>query len=461
MQWHAVAGTASCTVPPQRPTSATRRRFGVHGPRFWYTVAVTLRSRTRRARRRNVLKVFGAILVFLALLGVAGVVTIRLLPLPEYSEVAAVDPGFKSTPARVERGAGLVAMTCAGCHASAEDQRLIGRALAELPKSWGEVAAPNLTVHKRAGLGAVGDAELVRAIRTGVDKDGKFMPPYMPRYSRMADEDLAAIVAFLRSDDPWVAADAAKPDDSKPSLGVKFKSLFTWRPAVASAEPIVRPSRNEPEALGAYLVEDLLQCNLCHGSRKDSLALAVPIQDPDYLGGGIEMTDFNGKPLFGANITFDEEAGIGRWTFDDFRRAMVDGARPDGTPVRWPMPRYAALDEVELAAIFSYLSNVPPVEDAVEPAAEYRIPGQKLDRGRHLFFKHACFGCHGDKTPHGVVFDAAAHFETDAMIVEFLRDPSATRPRIAMPAYGQRMDDEELLALAGYVRSMATALRNK
>lgn len=420
------------------------------------------RLRTKRSRRRYVLHVLLAVFCLLVLLAGAGLVAIWLMPLPDYPEVAVADPGIESTPERVERGARLVASTCATCHAGPESTKLAGRALEELPSYWGDVVAANLTSHKVAGILALDDAQLVRALRTGVGRDGTFLPPYMPRYPRMSDEDLASIIAFLRSDDPWVEATSAKPGKSKPSFAVKLQSLLEWRPAPVPTDPIEPPSRDDPEALGAYLVEDVLQCNACHGSKPAMLALDHAIKDPGYLGGGIEMKDANGKKLFAPNITFDDETGIGKWTFEEFKMAMVQGARPDGTPLRWPMPHYLMLDDVELAAIFAYLANVPPVErEKVEPSHEYLVPGQKLDRGRHLFFKHGCYSCHGEKTPHGTMRDAAETFATDEELVEFIRMPAKSRPRALMPGYGNVMDDEELAALAVYVRSMATAVKGK
>lgn len=451
-----------------RPIDGDRRTrassLGENCPASGTPLPVPPRLRTRRSRRRYVLNVILAVLVLIGLAAGAGLVVIWLMPLPDYPEVTVADPEIVATPERIERGARLVAATCATCHATAEDPKLAGRAMQELPGSWGEIVSANLTKHKVAGIAAMDDAQLVRALRTGVGRDGGFLPPYMPRYPRMADEDVAAIVAFLRSEDPWVEATSAKPGTSAPSFTVKLKSLMTWRPSPPPTEAIEPPSRDDPEALGAYLVEDVLQCNNCHGSKADSLALDHAIKDPGYLGGGIELTDFNGKKLYGTNITFDDESGLGKWTFEEFKKAMVQGSRPDGTPLRWPMPHYMTLDDVEVAAIFAYLASVPPVEreiDKGETSHAYLVPGQKLDRGRHLFFKHGCYACHGDRTPHGVMRDAAQSFETDEALIEFIRAPGKVRPRAMMPSYADVMDDEELLALAVYVRSMATAVKGK
>lgn len=379
------------------------------------------------------------------------------LPLPTYDDVPAAEVTVEASAERIERGRQLVADACAVCHSSAEDPHLTGRVLREAPDDWGTIVAPNLTGHRDSGIMDVSDGALIRALRTGIGSDGRFLVPYMPRYPRMSDEDLASIIAFLRSDDPWVLAAAVEPKGSAPSLWAKARSRLTWRPRELPAGPISAPPAGDALALGAYLVEDVLQCNLCHGSTVEMIALERPTEDEDFLSGGIAMTDHNGEPLYGANLTFDAVSGIGEWTLDEFIAAMRDGVRPDGTRLRWPMRRYLGLGDDELAAIYAYLSNVPHVARDVPARSVYPLPGHRLDRGPHLFVKHECFSCHGDKTPHGILRAAVEHFATDEAVAEFLRDPSAVRPGTQMPAYDEVIDDADRVALGAYVRSMATA----
>ena len=61
------------------------------------------------------------------------------------------------------------------------------------------------------------------------------------------------------------------------------------------------------------------------------------------------------------NITF-QETGIGKWTRDDFAKALRQGVRPDGTPLKAPMPiAYTKnLKEAEIDALYLYLKTVPP-----------------------------------------------------------------------------------------------------
>ena len=69
-----------------------------------------------------------------------------------------------------------------------------------IPGPWGVAVPPNITPHPEDGIGAWSDAEIVRAITTGVGRDGQPLSPPMAfdYYRNVSAEDLAAIVAYLR-----------------------------------------------------------------------------------------------------------------------------------------------------------------------------------------------------------------------------------------------------------------------
>lgn len=66
---------------------------------------------------------------------------------------------------------------------------------------WGVSVAPNLTSDPEDGIANFTDAELATMIRTGVRPDGSHMLPPMPYgyFARMTDDDLAAIIMYLRT----------------------------------------------------------------------------------------------------------------------------------------------------------------------------------------------------------------------------------------------------------------------
>ena len=107
-----------------------------------------------------------------------------------------------------ERGAYLAAiMDCEGCHSGRTPdgaldpaQHLTGGTLGfELP-GLGIFWPPNLTPHPDA-LGGWSDEEVAAAIRTGRRPDGRMLAPIMPwpSYGRLTDEDVADLIAYLRT----------------------------------------------------------------------------------------------------------------------------------------------------------------------------------------------------------------------------------------------------------------------
>jgi cytochrome c len=64
------------------------------------------------------------------------------------------------------------------------------------------LSAPNLTPDRDTGLGAWSDAEIVRALRTGIERGGRHLNPMMPSavaFHQMTDQDAVDLVRFLRS----------------------------------------------------------------------------------------------------------------------------------------------------------------------------------------------------------------------------------------------------------------------
>jgi hypothetical protein len=65
------------------------------------------------------------------------------------------------------------------------------------------VKAANITSHPIAGIGSWSDAELKRALTEGISRDSRplavTMAQYKVYFSRLTDEDLSALVAWMRS----------------------------------------------------------------------------------------------------------------------------------------------------------------------------------------------------------------------------------------------------------------------
>nr|HET7859806.1 c-type cytochrome [Caldimonas sp.] len=71
---------------------------------------------------------------------------------------------------------------------------------------------------------------------------------------------------------------------------------------------------------------------------------------------------------FTANLTPDDDTGLGRWTVKQFIETIRTGRHLGvGRPVLPPMPipSYRHFSDADLAAIFAYLQSIPPVRNRV------------------------------------------------------------------------------------------------
>ncbi|MEO8006493.1 MAG: c-type cytochrome [Betaproteobacteria bacterium] len=208
------------------------------------------------------------------------------------------------------------------------------------------VHAPNLTSGKGSVTAQYTAEDWVRTIRHGVKPNGKpalIMPS--EDYNRLTDEDLIALIAYLRS------LPAVDGQGTEIRLPLPVKALYAFGVVKDSAEridhalppPAPLPSAVNP-AHGAYVANG---CIGCHG---------------DQLSGGkIPGTPPDWPPA--ANLTPGKGSVMVNYeTPDKFRAMLRSGKRPDGSAVSKVMPfrSLAKLDDTDVDAIYVFLKTVPP-----------------------------------------------------------------------------------------------------
>lgn len=362
------------------------------------------------------------------------------------------------TPERVARGRRLSSLLCNDCHLNNETHQLTGKHMEELPAEFGDVYSKNITRHPEMGIGKWTDGELAYFLRTGVRPDGQYVPPWMVKLPHLSDEDLHSIIAFLRSDDPLVAPSAAPPlGVTKPTFLAKALSHGVFGPLPYPKEPIVMPARTERVAYGRYLTF-ALDCWTCHSADFKTMNVLEPEKTPGYLGGGNTLTDVEKKPVYSANLTPDDETGIGRWSEADFVRAVTRGIRPDGRVLHYPMLPKTELEEDEVTAIYAYLRTVPKVRNAVKrPSIELAMTAAASEPGKRVYQKYGCGSCHGESGV-GLVGDlrgANEHFPSDEALRAWIEDAPRQKPGTKMPPWKGIVREEDYAPLMSYVRSLA------
>lgn len=308
-----------------------------------------------------------------AVIGLVSIIGIALLFLnfkgvPSYE--VAIPKNIKNlkvevTPERVARGEKIATVLCNGCHAN-NDNRLIGKAILDLPAEFGKAYSLNITQDKEEGIGNWTDGEIMYFLKTGIKRNGKYSP-IMPKLPRMADEDVKSVIAYLHSDRYPVQATKGKQPEQAPSLLLKVLTNTVMKPLEPIKEPINVPDSTDIVAFGKYVANDMIACYACHSkdfSKQDPLH---PENSLGFYGGGNPMPNLEGQIIPSSNITFDEETGIGKkYTEAQFVDAVKLCKKPDGGTLRYPMQPHITLTDYEVKAVYAYLKTIPKIKNQVK-----------------------------------------------------------------------------------------------
>ncbi|MBL7740628.1 MAG: c-type cytochrome [Chitinophagaceae bacterium] len=267
----------------------------------------------------------------------------------------------------IARGKALVygPAHCANCHAPKEMEEQVNKGI-ETPLSGGlvfdlpigEIYAKNITPDA-TGIGNMTDAEVARALRYGVRKDGRALFDFMP-FHNTSDEDLTAIISYLRSQ-PAVKHEVP---ENKMNLVGKAVSAFLLKPAGPVGDVPVAVKRDTSALYGQYLANNVANCRGCHTNR--DLMTGAFIGE-DYAG-GLQFetaTDSGTYYLTTPNLTPDEATGrIVGWSQRQFIDRFRTGRLIKQTHMPWGP--FGRMSDDELKAIYNFLQTVKPVRNEVK-----------------------------------------------------------------------------------------------
>ncbi|MEP7273039.1 MAG: c-type cytochrome [Acidobacteriota bacterium] len=309
-------------------------------------------------------KIIAYSLVLLIVLAAVGIsMTIGWRPFIGPKTRALTNRTFVANPPRLERGQYLAekVMGCFYCHSERDWKApgappMTGRkgAGAAFPGGPGKLFAPNITSDRETGVGAWTDDMLARAIREGVDKNGKTLFPIMPyqNYSNLSDEDLGSLVVYLRTIPP---VKNAVPESE---IIFPVNRLINAVPQPITTEIAVRDLSN-PIDRGEYLTTQA-SCADCHTPRVQGR----PIPGLAFAG-GFAFNEPIG-PVVSANITPDP-SGISFYDenmFVTMMRTGQVGARKLNPTM--PFSGYGGMTDEDLKAILAYLRTLTPVSHRVD-----------------------------------------------------------------------------------------------
>lgn len=408
-------------------------------------------------------RVMGIIAAGLAIAGAVAAFAIVWRP-----AIATIEPSSPQSfdAALVRHGRDLAAIgNCSDCHTLRGGKDFAGGVA--VPTPFGTIYSSNITPDTETGIGSWPEAAFRRAMRSGVDREGRHLYPTFPydHFTNVSDEDDRALYAYLMTRPP-VHAIARKNQLSFP-LDQRFvvagwKLLFlrhgTYQPDTAQSAEWNR---------GAYLVEGLAHCGACHTPRN---ALGAERATAQFAGA--EVDKWHAYAING------QSPAPVPWNADALFTYLRQGWQADHGVARGPMAEVVAnlstVPDSDIHAIATYMASVfgVPTPDhrlrADEVLAQAnsgitRLPSQASnpDATGAAIYAAACAGCHEtDRAlPYGGINLAlsTALSSPDArnaanIILSGVRPSEEERGPI-MPGFAAGMSDDQVAALLIYLRA--------
>lgn len=356
--------------------------------------------------------------------------------------------------AQVARGRYLTTVAdCAACHTDGSAGAFAGGKPVETP--FGKVLAANITPDAETGIGTWTAAQFDAAVRLGRGPDGKRLYPAMPfpYYTRMTQEDVLAIRAYLNTLPPVHHSVQANqlpfPFDIRAGMWL-WDSLY-FDPGPFKPDPGKSAEWNR----GAYLVRGPGHCAACHTPKSS-------------LGGDRANEHLQGYSIqgwFAPDITDDPALGLGHWSVDDVVAYLKTGhnrfAAASGPMAEEVTDSSSRMTDADLRAIAIFLKDQQGVAASGKPLAG---SDRQMVAGAAIY-RDLCSACHQENgTGEAYLFpnlaqssSVASREPTSLLRVVIHGAQSAatagepTAP--AMPAFGWQLSDEEIADVTTFVRN--------
>ncbi|HEV7637171.1 MAG TPA: c-type cytochrome [Bradyrhizobium sp.] len=363
-------------------------------------------------------------------------------------------------PSLIARGEYLAqAGDCIACHTAPGGKLFAGGHA--MPTPFGTLFTSNVTPDPETGIGKWTADQFYTMMHTGRSPDGGLLYPAMPfaSYTKVTRADSDAIFAFMKSVAP--VRQANRPHDlkfpySNRSLIIGWRTLF-----FTEGEYKPDATKSEEWNRGAYLVQGLGHCAMCHTAIN---ALGGSSESAAFEGGLIPMQNW-----YAPSLTSNKEGGLGDWSIEDISDLLRTGISKRGA-VYGPMAdvTYNSLQymtEADTRAMAIYLKTL--AEHSVPDAPRGTTSAQEsslLLRLGQTIYNDKCASCHGEKglgkPPHYPPLAANQSIQMSSavnpirMVLNGGYPPgTAGNPMPhGMPPFAQSLSDDEVGAVVTYIR---------
>ena len=364
-------------------------------------------------------------------------------------------------PALLKKGEYLArAGDCIACHTAREGKTFAGGLPMKTP--FGTLYTSNITPDPQTGIGTWTSDQFYSMMHSGRFPDGGLVYPAMPfaSYTKVTRADSDAIFAYLKLIAP--VRQPNRPHDlrfpySNRSLIIGWRTLF-----FTEGEYKPDPSKSADWNRGAYLVEGLGHCGMCHTAIN---ALGGSSDSQAFEGGLIPMQNW-----YAPSLTSNKEAGLGDWSIQEISELLRTGISSRGA-VYGPMAevvynslQYLSDDDTRAMAVYlkSLAQGTSPEKPSTPlPSAESSL---LLSLGKTIYDRQ-CAICHGaagqgmppeyPRLAGNQSIEMASAVNAIRMVLNGGFPPgTAGNPRpYGMPPFAQRLSDNDVAAVVSYIRT--------
>jgi len=353
---------------------------------------------------------------------------------------------------------------CTSCHTRENGEAFAGGVAFQT--DFGTIYSTNITPDAETGIGDWTLDDFAAALREGVRPDGKHLYPVFPytSYTMTNDADVAALFAYFQT----LPAVKYRPPEN--DLGFPYSQRWTlgmWKAMYFDEGPFEPdPDRSDQWNRGAYLVNGLAHCGMCHTPRN---FLGATDEDR-YLTGGTYTDIIDGKSLtWSATNLTSADSGLGYWSEDEIVSYLQLGVNARAG-VFGPMNEVIVdgtlhLQEQDLRAMAVYLKSVEASEQrqGSKPDEETMATGS-LQYDIHCGTCHLPTGLGSDTTGPPLLGSPVTLAADPASLINITlygphlpgTPPSEewdSRPWKRMESYAAKLDNEKAAALLSYIRN--------
>ena len=408
-----------------------------------FPVARTLRG-DRFLHAIGALALAGALVILTAVAGCSA---------PERSAPSPAPPTFSRD--LVAKGAELAHLgNCLGCHTTEGGKPYAGGTPIKTP--FGTVYGTNITPDPNTGIGRWSQDAFARALREGVDAEGRHLYPAFPydHFTKVTDVDVAALYAFIMTREP------VRQENRRNTVPIPRSFIGIWKSRYLERGVYAPDASKSAEwNRGAYLAQGLGHCSACHTPRNK---LGAEKKDAAFGGGEVEGWH---APALNARSPSPVPWTVGA-LHAYLRSGIAELHAQSAGPMLEVVHDLSQASDADVRAIATYVASLDTRDDSersrVREAALARARAAVAQRG-NATYDGSCADCHnrGRGQQGGALelpLGTALTVPTPRNLAYIIRDgivPPDGERGAWMPAFKGMLTDGQLADLLNYLRALS------